>query len=359
MKRILAFFLTVLVVISLFRGEVFAATCEYGSGGCGGKEPGASCTVAGGQGVCRLMSEERGECDCISGATISVLNRTIFDDPSVTKTKYGIFETPGGIITAAWPYLFAIAGLILFGMLMWGALEIQFGAADLKSAESGKKRITQAVIGFILLFSTFWMGQIIQQIFGLNFAVGQEVSVPAPGSGSQPLPEPPEPVEPLESFTLTGTLVGDQLRLCASSSQDLSLYPITGVARLFLRGEQVGERPVNFQSGSTTRCARLQSTSTAQQMLMRHLYEAQPQLEAEGFSWTTEVLIDSDNKDVYYTMVPRDELTLSPEVHQQLWNAVVTVNTSGWSEAVRVDIDEVAAIYSIRYRVDGVSNPNR
>lgn len=82
------------------------------------------------------------------------------------------FETPGGIISSAWPYLFAIAGLILFGMLLWGSMEVMFGAATPKSAEAGKTRITQAIIGFVLLFMVFWIGQIIQQIFGLNFLGG-------------------------------------------------------------------------------------------------------------------------------------------------------------------------------------------
>lgn len=82
------------------------------------------------------------------------------------------FETPGGIISAAWPFIFGIAGIILFAMLLWGSMEIMFGAATPKSAESGKTRITYAIIGFVILFMVFWIGQIIQQIFGINFGIG-------------------------------------------------------------------------------------------------------------------------------------------------------------------------------------------
>lgn len=88
-------------------------------------------------------------------------------------------SNPGNLITEAWPYLFAIAGLILFGMLLWGSMEVMFGAATPKSAESGKKRITNAIIGFVLLFCVFWIGQIIQQIFGLNF-LGTASGTPTP-----------------------------------------------------------------------------------------------------------------------------------------------------------------------------------
>jgi len=82
------------------------------------------------------------------------------------------FETPGAFISTAWPYIFGIAGIILFAMLLWGSMEIMFGAATPKSAESGKTRITYAIIGFVILFMVFWIGQIIQQIFGINFGLG-------------------------------------------------------------------------------------------------------------------------------------------------------------------------------------------
>jgi len=81
------------------------------------------------------------------------------------------FETPGQVITYAFPYLFGIAGLILFVMLIWGSLEIFMGATSSKSVEAGKKRITTALIGFILLFSAFWIGQIISAIFGLDLGL--------------------------------------------------------------------------------------------------------------------------------------------------------------------------------------------
>lgn len=87
-------------------------------------------------------------------------------------TDYGRFITPGSFISTAFPYLFAIAGLILFVMIVWGGLEIMLGASNPKSAESGKQRITSAIIGFFLLFSVFWIGQIVQIIFGLNIGLG-------------------------------------------------------------------------------------------------------------------------------------------------------------------------------------------
>ena len=118
------------------------------------------------------------------------LNRSIWgDNPGANDGLLGIFgairhfltdwrisgfETPGAFITSAFPLLFGFAGLILFVMLIWGSMEILMAAANPKMAESGKKRITNAVIGFFLLFSSFWIAQIITTIFGLDIGLATQ-----------------------------------------------------------------------------------------------------------------------------------------------------------------------------------------
>lgn len=110
------------------------------------------------------------------GVDIGSLNDSISDQWNTgVGDNYYDLGTPGGFISAVFPYLFGIAGLILFVMLVWGSIEIFFGAADTKSADQGKKRITTAIIGFFLLFSVFWIAQIISTIFGIQiglFSVG-------------------------------------------------------------------------------------------------------------------------------------------------------------------------------------------
>ncbi|MEP7167346.1 MAG: pilin [Candidatus Woesebacteria bacterium] len=101
------------------------------------------------------------------GATpllFSKLNAAIFGaaGPDVQLT------TPRGIISKLLPYLFSFAGLILFIMILWGGFEMLTGAADPKSQQAGKERITAAIIGFLLLFSSFWLAQIVQKVFGIS-----------------------------------------------------------------------------------------------------------------------------------------------------------------------------------------------
>jgi hypothetical protein len=78
------------------------------------------------------------------------------------------FSDPGKAISRALVFAFPIAGIILFAMILWGGLEMIGGAAESKSLEAGKQRITAAVIGFLLLFSSYWVAQIIQFVFNVR-----------------------------------------------------------------------------------------------------------------------------------------------------------------------------------------------
>lgn len=77
-------------------------------------------------------------------------------------------STPTDIINRFLSYLFPIAGFILFLMIVWGGFEMMTGALNKKSVESGKQRVTAAVIGFMLLFASYWITQIIEAVFGIQ-----------------------------------------------------------------------------------------------------------------------------------------------------------------------------------------------
>jgi hypothetical protein len=42
------------------------------------------------------------------------------------------------------------------------------GAADKEAQEKGKKMITSALIGFFIIFLSYWIAQILQVIFQIN-----------------------------------------------------------------------------------------------------------------------------------------------------------------------------------------------
>lgn len=72
------------------------------------------------------------------------------------------------VVSAAVPYLFAIAGMLLLGYLIWGGFNYLTAMGDPKKAAAGKAKITNAIIGFVLIFSAFWITQIINLVFKLG-----------------------------------------------------------------------------------------------------------------------------------------------------------------------------------------------
>lgn len=76
--------------------------------------------------------------------------------------------TIGALFTKAFPYLYVFGGFVLFVMLVWGGFEMLTGATDTKAQEAGKQRISAAGIGFLLLFVSYWLIQIIEIVFKIN-----------------------------------------------------------------------------------------------------------------------------------------------------------------------------------------------
>ena len=75
--------------------------------------------------------------------------------------------TLGGLINQVISFIFPLAVLILFVMLFWAGFEMFSGAGDEGSLEKGKNRATMAVLGFVLLFMSYWLIQVVETIFGI------------------------------------------------------------------------------------------------------------------------------------------------------------------------------------------------
>ncbi|MDA1079986.1 MAG: hypothetical protein O2840_04850 [bacterium] len=96
--------------------------------------------------------------------TFNALNPLITEGSAQAKR----LSTPGGIVTRFLQFAFPIAGLILFAMLSWAGFEILAGASNQKSLDAGKQRATAAFVGFLLLFASYWLMQIVEVIFGIS-----------------------------------------------------------------------------------------------------------------------------------------------------------------------------------------------
>lgn len=75
--------------------------------------------------------------------------------------------TMGDLITRLLPYLFAFAGIGLLFYLISGGFRIMTAAGDPKKIQEGQHAITNALIGFIVIFVAFWLVSLLGQLLGL------------------------------------------------------------------------------------------------------------------------------------------------------------------------------------------------
>lgn len=91
-------------------------------------------------------------------------------DPLIKEgSKYADqLSTPGGVISRVLEFAFPLAGIGLFVMIVIGGFQMVMGSGEQKAMESGRQRVTTAIIGFILLFSSYWIAQILEQLLNIK-----------------------------------------------------------------------------------------------------------------------------------------------------------------------------------------------
>lgn len=77
----------------------------------------------------------------------------------------------GDIISAILPYVFTAAGIGLLVYLIFGGISMMLSRGDPKALEAAKAKITGALTGFIILFVSYWIVQIIGKVLGIE-AIG-------------------------------------------------------------------------------------------------------------------------------------------------------------------------------------------
>lgn len=78
--------------------------------------------------------------------------------------------TISDIISNVLPNIYILAGIILFFLLIGGGLMFIFSAGQEspEGAGQGKKAITAALIGFLIIFASYWIIQIIEYVTGVG-----------------------------------------------------------------------------------------------------------------------------------------------------------------------------------------------
>lgn len=76
--------------------------------------------------------------------------------------------TVGLIILGLFPFIFQAAGLILLVYLVYGGYEIMTSQSDPKRIASGQQRITYAIVGFIIIFVSYWIVRLAGEILNIQ-----------------------------------------------------------------------------------------------------------------------------------------------------------------------------------------------
>jgi hypothetical protein len=85
-------------------------------------------------------------------------------------TNFQSLGDVGSLVSLFLKISFVLAGLILLFYFILGGIGMigSAGKNDPKAAESAKQTITSAVIGFVVVFTAYWIVKLIGTLFGIQ-----------------------------------------------------------------------------------------------------------------------------------------------------------------------------------------------
>jgi len=78
------------------------------------------------------------------------------------------FTDIGSIINELLKYIFVLAGLVLFILLIIGGFGLLTSGGNPDKMKAAQGKITSAVIGFVIIFISYWLMRILEIIFGID-----------------------------------------------------------------------------------------------------------------------------------------------------------------------------------------------
>ena len=83
-------------------------------------------------------------------------------------TRFTTSSNIGTLLNAINLIIFPLAGLVLLLYLLYGGYNMMLSGGDPKKAASAKGIITTALIGFVVIFLSYWIVRIVGSILGLT-----------------------------------------------------------------------------------------------------------------------------------------------------------------------------------------------
>lgn len=90
-------------------------------------------------------------------------------DPKTGKAQFEFAGAKiGEIVSELLKYLFPLAGILLLLFFLFGGFQLMLSRGDPKAMQSAQGKITNALVGFIIVFAAYWIVQIVTSLLGLE-----------------------------------------------------------------------------------------------------------------------------------------------------------------------------------------------
>lgn len=83
-----------------------------------------------------------------------------------------LYVQPAFFVTIILRYVFPIAGILMLIFLVLGGFQLMTSRGDPKAVESAKGKITNALLGFVIIFIAYWLVSLIANVLNLETTVG-------------------------------------------------------------------------------------------------------------------------------------------------------------------------------------------
>lgn len=78
-------------------------------------------------------------------------------------------KSVGDIVGSLLNYIYVAAGLVLLLMLVSGGIGLMTSAGNPDKSKAAMGKITGAIIGFLIIFVSYFAAKIVETIFGISF----------------------------------------------------------------------------------------------------------------------------------------------------------------------------------------------
>lgn len=94
------------------------------------------------------------------------------DTPATIHGKVPAFTNIGNLISTLLPYIFIIAGLILFMVIIFAGFSMMTNPGNPEKTKKAGQSLTFGIVGFLIIFISYWVAQLLSSIFGISLLGG-------------------------------------------------------------------------------------------------------------------------------------------------------------------------------------------